>query len=118
MRNGMSKFFRCALGVLTLVCGVCTSAGATSYVYDDAGRVIQILASDGSSIRYQYDSVGNMTSTIRVAAGAFAINSFAPASGNVGTSVTIDGAGFSGTIADNVVKFNGIVATVTSASPT
>ncbi|MBS0571464.1 MAG: IPT/TIG domain-containing protein [Proteobacteria bacterium] len=46
------------------------------------------------------------------------ISSFSPASGPVGTSVTINGANFSSTKTSNTVKFNGTSATVTSASTT
>lgn len=50
------------------------------------------------------------------AALAISITSFSPTSGNVGTSVTINGTGFSATIANDTVKFNGTVATITSAT--
>ncbi len=46
------------------------------------------------------------------------ITSFAPVRGIVGSSVTITGTNFSPTSANNLVKFNGITATVTSASAT
>jgi hypothetical protein len=45
-----------------------------------------------------------------------AITSFSPASGTVGTSVTITGTNFSTTAASNIVKFNGTSAVVSSAS--
>jgi hypothetical protein len=41
-----------------------------------------------------------------------------PASGPPGTSVTITGTGFSANVGENIVKFNGIVGTVTQASST
>lgn len=46
------------------------------------------------------------------------ISSFAPASGPIGTSVTITGSGFSATAAQNVVFFGATRAAVTAASPT
>jgi hypothetical protein len=46
------------------------------------------------------------------------ITSFSPASGIVGTSVIINGTGFSTTPANNVVTINGITAIVTAASGT
>jgi hypothetical protein len=46
------------------------------------------------------------------------ITSFSPASGTTGTTVTITGTNFAAVTADNVVKFNGTVAGVTSASAT
>ncbi len=46
------------------------------------------------------------------------IASFSPASAPVGASVTIQGTGYSSTVASNQVRFNGQTATVTTASPT
>lgn len=44
------------------------------------------------------------------------ISSFTPASGPVGTSVTITGSGFGATAADNIVYFGAVKATITAAS--
>jgi len=44
------------------------------------------------------------------------ITSFSPTSGLAGTTVTINGSHFSTTLSDNVVTFNGIAATVTTAT--
>ncbi|MBS1667039.1 MAG: IPT/TIG domain-containing protein [Bacteroidetes bacterium] len=44
------------------------------------------------------------------------ITSISPSSGNVGTSVTIMGTNFQLVASDNTVKFNGVAATVTSAT--
>ncbi len=46
------------------------------------------------------------------------ITSFNPTSGLAGSSVTIYGSNFSATVAGNTVAFNGVTATVTSASAT
>ncbi|HAS45716.1 MAG TPA: hypothetical protein DCS93_34860 [Microscillaceae bacterium] len=46
------------------------------------------------------------------------ISSFTPQSGVEGTGVTINGQNFSATANNNVVKFNGTPATITSATPT
>ncbi len=46
------------------------------------------------------------------------LTGFSPASGTVGTSVTITGTNFNTTLSENIVKFNGITATVTSATAT
>ncbi len=46
------------------------------------------------------------------------ITSFTPTSGAMGTTVTINGTNFSATPANNVVKFNGTVATVTASTST
>lgn len=49
---------------------------------------------------------------------ALAVSSFTPVSGSIGTEVAITGTGFSTTVADNIVKFNGVTATVSSATAT
>jgi len=46
------------------------------------------------------------------------ITSFNPDSGSAGTSVIITGTNFSSNIANNVVKFNGMLAMVVASSPT
>jgi gliding motility-associated-like protein len=46
------------------------------------------------------------------------ITSFTPSSGPVGTAVTITGTGFDTTAANNTVYFDGVKATITSASAT
>ncbi len=48
----------------------------------------------------------------------FTASSFSPASGSIGTVVTLTGTNFSTTPLNNTVKFNGIVATVTASSST
>lgn len=47
-----------------------------------------------------------------------AITSIDPETGTAGTLVTINGKGFGATEADNVVKFNGVEATIMAATPT
>lgn len=46
------------------------------------------------------------------------ITGFAPPSGLAGTAVTINGTNFSTTPLNNTVRFNGVIATITSATPT
>src|SRR5471030_1472542 len=57
-------------------------------------------------------------SVSRVMAQAPTITSFTPASGPVGTSVTITGTNFNATAANNIVFFGATMATVTAASTT
>lgn len=47
-----------------------------------------------------------------------AITSFTPTNGSIGTSVTITGTGFDTTTTNNIVKFNGTTAVVTSSTST
>lgn len=93
-------------------------AATTQYIYDDLGRLVLVEYPDGSAIAYEYDANGNMVGLDQVRAGGVIINSFSPASGPYGTQVTIVGAGFNTTPAQNEVRFGGTLATVTSASTT
>jgi len=86
------------------------------YFYDEAGRLIQVVDAAGESAQYVYDAAGNIVQIVRVSAGTVSIAGFAPKSGPSGTAVTIYGAGFSATPANNTVKFNGTTASVTSAA--
>lgn len=61
---------------------------------------------------------GNGNDDPAPAAPAPTIASFTPASGPVGTSVTITGTNFAATASDNTVTFNGTAASVTLSSPT
>ncbi|MHC1744877.1 MAG: Calx-beta domain-containing protein [Syntrophobacteraceae bacterium] len=51
------------VGILGLFLALCASSGAgtVTYTYDDAGRLIRADHVGGKSIRYSYDSSGNMT---------------------------------------------------------
>lgn len=114
-----------ALIAMRLACLLATSglfaslacAATISYGYDEAGRLVQVSSSAGQA-QYRYDIAGNLTSVNVPAAGTVVIADFSPNSGPVGTSVTITGAGFSSTASANTVRFNGVAATVTSASAT
>ncbi|MBX2964146.1 MAG: gliding motility-associated C-terminal domain-containing protein [Cyclobacteriaceae bacterium] len=64
------------------------------------------------------DCIGVQSSTnfIIGAPSVPTITSFTPSSGPVGTTVTITGTNFSTTLADNTVRFNGTIATVTAST--
>jgi len=93
-------------------------AANTGFVYDDLGRLIQVVAPDGTTTQHAYDAAGNITAVRADAANTLAVTSFSPGSGPAGTSVTIFGSGFSTTASANSVKFNGVAAVVTAASAT
>jgi len=94
-------------------------APANAYVYDAHGRLLAITKSDGTSTAYTYDALGNLLQVgSPLAAGQLALFAFSPAHGNVGTAVTIQGQGFSSTLANDSVSFNGSIATVVSATTT
>jgi YD repeat-containing protein len=100
-----------------LVNGALAHADIT-YIYDELGRlraVIDPSQTDGTAI-YSYDAVGNILSITRQSASQVSIIEFVPKSGPVGSTVTIQGTGFSATPSQNAVAFNGTAATVTAAS--
>jgi YD repeat-containing protein len=90
------------------------------YYYDDLGRLVTMVDSSGNVVTYVYDAVGNILQITRstVTPGSLAIFDFNPERGPVGLSVTIRGQGFSATESSDIVKFNGVTATVTSATTT
>jgi YD repeat-containing protein len=88
-----------------------------TYTYDAAGRLTSVTDQWGNSAIYSYDAVGNLLSIARPINPPI-ISTFSPTSGVTGTSVVIQGAGYSSTPAQNTVKFNGVTATVTSSTAT
>lgn len=104
-----------AIVVLSLIL-VSQAQAAVDYVYDEAGRLVQVVAPSGESARYEYDAAGNLIAVRRSAAGSLTIAEFTPVAGPVGTAVTLFGTGFSLTPSANSVSFGGVAASVTSAS--
>ncbi|WP_223306083.1 IPT/TIG domain-containing protein [Massilia sp. NR 4-1] len=86
------------------------------YVYDESGRLVQMVVADGSSVEYRYDAVGNIGSVKKLSAATLAITEFSPNSGGAGDTVQIYGSGFDPSPAANLVRFNGVQAQVLSAS--
>ncbi len=89
------------------------------YFYDDLGRLVTVVSSDGTVVSYVYDAVGNILYVNRsttINKGTLALYAFSPEEGPISTPVTIYGAGFSPNPASDIVKFNGVFATVTSAT--
>jgi len=93
-------------------------AADISYIYDELGRLRAVVDPGSDTAVYNYDAVGNLLSITRQNSTAVSIIEFIPDSGPVGTAVTIFGTGFSTTPSQNTVTFNGVVATVTSATAT
>ncbi len=94
------------------------SAGPVNYIYDDSGRLIAVVDPAGETAIYTYDAVGNLLAITRQSSASVSLIDFTPKSGPVGTQVTIYGTGFSPTATQNTVTFNGVAATVTSATAT
>src|SRR5258708_4969274 len=89
-----------------------------TYTYDAVGRLTSVTDQLGNSAIYSYDAVGNLLSISRPTQNQVTIAAFSPQSGPVGTTVTILGSGFSSTLTQNNVQFNGVSATVLSAQNT
>jgi YD repeat-containing protein len=92
-------------------------SGPFEYVYDELGRLISVVGPTETAV-YSYDSVGNLLSITRHSSASASLISFAPASGAAGALVTINGTGFSPTANQNTVTFNGVAASITSATTT
>jgi large repetitive protein len=113
--SGLHSFLRTVFVVLCSLAFLPAYA-QVRYNYDEVGRLIQVISPDGSSSQYIYDAAGNVAGIKRLASAALSVAEFTPNTGPVGTSVKIYGSGFSTTAASNIVKFNGVIATVNSAT--
>lgn len=89
-----------------------TSASATSL-----SVVVPVSASTGP-IDVSVGALTGRSSTDFTYIPLHTVTGFSPTSGPVGTSVTITGTGFSTTPANNTVRFNGNIATVTASTAT
>lgn len=89
---------------------------ATRYVYDANGRLIAVTNDADESARYVHDVMGNIVRVDRLAAGELALFTFSPDRGVSGTAVRVKGHAFSADPANNVVRFGGVIAGVSSAS--
>jgi YD repeat-containing protein len=89
-----------------------------TYIYDRLGRLVGVVDPAGDTAVYRYDAVGNLLSISRHASTTVSIIDFSPDRGLVGTSVTIQGTGFSATPSQNTVTFNGTSAVATASTPT
>lgn len=102
-----------------LACDLLSAQPVTfRYFYDDAGELYRVLDSTGTLIQYTYDPSGNISSVTRstIASGALSILNITPATAPTGTTITIQGQGFSTTPSANVVTVNGVALTVVSAA--
>jgi YD repeat-containing protein len=88
------------------------------YTYDEVGRLKSVTNSANETAEYVYDAAGNLTQVRRTAANIPAVTEFTPDRGPVGTVVTVVGASFGATPGANTVRFNGTLASVSSASAT
>ena len=103
-------------GILFTVQG--SSNGPVNYFYDDLNRLVGVTDVTGNTAQYSYDAVGNIVSISRISPSQVSILNFSPEIGPVGTTVTINGTGFSATASQNTVKFNAVAAVVSSSTST
>jgi YD repeat-containing protein len=94
------------------------SVHAATYVYDANGRLRAVTNTGNVSGRYVYDVMGNLLRVDQIPSGQLAIFAFSPGHGAPGTGVVISGQGFSTTVANDTVTFNGVVTAVTAATAT
>jgi YD repeat-containing protein len=107
------------LRFLLLVVPHMTFAQDIRYNYDAAGRLISEIDAQGRTITYDYDALGNLLRFGRQdTVGQVAIALVTPDKGFIGTQVQIVGVGFSAVANENAIAFNGVSATVLTASTT
>lgn len=89
--------FAKVLSVVACVLMLCVSvpplaiADQVQYIYDDLGRLSQVIDGQGNVATYSYDAVGNLLSITRNTGwvGAPTITALTPNTGNVGASVNV-----------------------------
>lgn len=95
-----------------------TAAGVTDATTTSLTVVVPSQATTGKITVEVNGNTATSSSDFTVLAPPPTITGFTPASGIVGTSVTISGTNFNDNVVDNVVKFNNTTATITSATST
>jgi YD repeat-containing protein len=120
-RVTLRKCVALALAVCCVVTGLTAAAIArqgntTRYYYDDRGRLYAAVTPTGEVIIYEYDAAGNIRSISQGDSRQVRLFGFNPGGAGVGATVTIFGTGFSTTPGENALTFNGVNATVASAS--
>jgi YD repeat-containing protein len=88
------------------------SAAQAQYIYDDLGRLSQVIDGQGNVATYQYHAVGNLLSITRNTGGVGAptITAFMPSTGNAGASVSVS-------LTGTLPATSHSVAVFTTASP-
>ena len=117
LRNITGTIATLALIVVLAGCAMAQTP-EISYIYDELGRLVAVVDPTGDTAIYAYDAVGNLLSITRHSSSTVSVITFTPTSGPVATTVTIYGTAFSTTPSQNTVTFNGVSATVLSASAT
>lgn len=115
----LRRFLIMALG-LTLLSPVPSIADQAQYIYDDLGRLSQVIDGQGNVATYQYDAVGNLLSITRNTGGIGAptITAFTPNTGNAGSSVNVSLTGTNLTGASLATNNPGILVRNVVTTPT
>ncbi len=115
----LRRFLVVAIG-LTLLQPVPTIADQAQYIYDDLGRLSQVIDGQGNVATYQYDAVGNLLSITRNTGGVGAptITAFTPNTGNAGETVNVTLTGTNLTGASLATNNPGILVRNVVTTPT
>jgi YD repeat-containing protein len=107
-----------ALSAAMLLMGppAAAQAGGAQFVYDPAGRLIQVIGANGASAQYTYDAAGNLLAVTPLSSSTNVVTGFSEVSGPVGGTLTIYGSGFSTICSNNLVYINGVAASVASCT--
>jgi large repetitive protein len=94
MLNALIQAF-CFAAVVALLTVSSVLADQAQYIYDDLGRLSQVIDGSGNVATYTYDAVGNLLSITRNTGGVGAptITGLTPNTGSAGASVTVTVAG-------------------------
>ncbi|OQW33082.1 MAG: hypothetical protein A4E19_06980 [Nitrospira sp. SG-bin1] len=106
--------------IVLLLSPVSVLADQTQYIYDDLGRLSQVIDGQGNVATYTYDAVGNLLSITRNTGGIGAptITAFTPNTGNAGTSVNVSLTGTNLTGASLATSNSGILVRNVVTTPT
>jgi len=97
-----------------------TIADQAHYIYDDLGRLSQVIDGQGNVATYTYDAVGNLLSITRNTGGVGAptITAFTPNTGNAGETVNVSLTGTNLTGASLATTNPGILVRNVVTTPT
>lgn len=104
------------LALASLALSLSLAQAQISYQYDNVGRLIAVTDAAGATGVYKYDTVGNILSITSLAAGTLSVLTMTPERAAPGTTITLQGTGFSTTTTKNTLQVNGLQAVVDTAT--
>lgn len=110
--------FLVLFGLVQAIAGPSALAQTNLFFYDNLGRIAVVLSTNKTNAAfYDYDAVGNITAIRTQAVSTVNLFEYSPATATGNTTLTLQGTGFSTTLASNTVVFcNTITAQVISAT--